>query len=253
MSLTNKSAALLAVSLFALSAGSASAQDWNAIEAESVEMLSAYLQIDTTNPPGNETRGAEFFAALFDANDIENHTVESAPGRGNIMARIPGKGTKPAVVLMHHIDVVPADPQYWSADPFGGEIRDGDLYGRGAIDTKGLGVANALALLTLKRNNIQPAGDVIFLGVADEEAGGKMGAGYVVKHHPEWFKGAGVVLNEGGFIFGDTEGNAYFYGVETTQKFPYWVRLKAVGQPGHGSMPRPDSASNRLIRAVNRV
>ncbi|MDE0909950.1 MAG: M20/M25/M40 family metallo-hydrolase [Myxococcota bacterium] len=227
--------------------------DWTAIENESVAMLQDYLRIDTTNPPGNETLGAEFFAKHFADNGIESQIVESAPGRGNIIARLRGDGSKQAVVLMHHMDVVPADARFWTADPFGGEIRDGELYGRGAIDTKGMGVANALALLTLKRSGIQLAGDVIFLGVADEEAGGKMGAGYVVKTHPEWFEGTSVVLNEGGYIASDADGKIVFYGVEAAQKIPFWVRLVAQGAPGHGSMPRPDSASNRLVRALGRV
>jgi acetylornithine deacetylase/succinyl-diaminopimelate desuccinylase-like protein len=123
-------------------------------------MLQDYLRIDTTNPPGNEILGAEFFAKRFADNGIESQIVESAPGRGNIIARLRGDGSKQAVVLMHHMDVVPADARFWTADPFGGEIRDGDLYGRGAIDTKGMGVANALALLTLKRSSIKLAGDV---------------------------------------------------------------------------------------------
>lgn len=226
--------------------------DWPALEREAVELLSRYLQVDTVNPPGNEIRGAEFFRGIFEAEGISARVIESAPGRGNVVARLPGDGSRPAVVLMHHIDVVSADARYWTVDPLGGAVSGGFVWGRGALDTKGLGIAHAMALLALARQGAPLAGDLIFLGVADEEAGGRMGAGFLVEKHFALFEGTGVVLNEGGFIWADG-GRALFYGVEAAQKVPLWLRLTSRGTPGHGSMPRTDSAANRLVRALNRV
>jgi acetylornithine deacetylase/succinyl-diaminopimelate desuccinylase-like protein len=227
--------------------------DWPALESEAVGMASRYLQVDTTNPPGNEMRGAEFFAALFEKAGIESSVFESAPGRGNIVARLIGDGSRPSVVLMHHMDVVPADPRYWQEDPFSGRVVGGELWGRGALDTKSSGVTHAMTLLALHRAEMVLGGDVVFLGVADEEAGGAFGAGYMVEEHFELFANAGVVLNEGGWISADDAGVARFWGVETAQKTPYWLRLVARGQPGHGSMPLAHSAPNRLVAALGRI
>jgi acetylornithine deacetylase/succinyl-diaminopimelate desuccinylase-like protein len=251
-----KHGSIVGLALACMSLVSSSARsdglDLPALEREAVELLSRYLKLDTINPPGNETRGAEFFQQLFDAEGIPARVIESAPGRGSVVARLRGDGSKPAVVLMHHIDVVPADARYWTADPLGGAIDGGYVWGRGALDTKGLGIVQAMALLALARQGASLAGDVVFLGVADEEAGGRMGAGYLVENHFELFEGAGVVLNEGGFISAEA-GRVLFYGVEAAQKVPLWLRLSAKGIPGHGSMPRPDSAANRLVRALDRI
>jgi len=230
----------------------AQALDWPALEREAVALMSRYLKIDTINPPGNEIRGVEFFKQIFEAENIPVRVIESAPGRGNIIARLRGDGTKPAVILMHHMDVVPADARYWTVDPLGGEVKDGYIWGRGALDTKGLGITHAITLLALARQGTPLAGDVVFLGTADEEAGGKLGAGFLVEQHPDLFEGAGVVLNEGGFIAASGD-KALFYGVEAAQKVPLWLRLKSVGTPGHGSMPIHDSAANKLVRALGRI
>ncbi len=226
--------------------------DWPALEREAVALMSRYLKIDTINPPGNEIRGVEFFRELFEAENIPVRVIESAPGRGNIIARLRGDGTKPAVILMHHMDVVPADARYWTVDPLGGEVKDGYIWGRGALDTKGLGITHAITLLALARQQTPLAADVVFLGTADEEVGGKLGAGFLVEQHLDLFKGAGVVLNEGGFIAASGD-KALYYGVEAAQKIPLWLRLKSVGTPGHGSMPIKDSAANKLVRALGRI
>jgi acetylornithine deacetylase/succinyl-diaminopimelate desuccinylase-like protein len=228
--------------------------DWPSLEEEAVSVLTRYLQLDTSNPPGNERTAATFFAELFARDGIESQTYESAPGRTSIVARLSGDGSKPAVVLLHHMDVVPADARFWHADPFSGEIRDGAVWGRGAIDDKGMGVASAIALLALARERVSLASDVIFLGVADEEAGGALGAGFMVEQHFDLFANAGVVLNEGGYIATDAEtGAVRYYAVETAQKVPLWLRLTASGSPGHGSLPRPDSAPSRLLAALARI
>ncbi len=218
-----------------------------------VERLSAYLKIDTINPPGNETRGVEFLAAILDEAGIAYETAESAPGRGNLWARLPAgtSNPEPGVVLLHHIDVVPANRQYWSFDPLSGEVKDGWIYGRGAIDTKGLGIAQLQAFLALKESGIPLNRDVLLVATADEEAGGFFGAGWLIKERPEIFEDVGYVLNEGGSarVFGDTSAVM----VEVTQKVPLWLRLTAYGQPGHGSAPRVETSVTRMVKALKRI
>ena len=227
--------------------------DWPALEDEAERLLARYVQLDTSNPPGNERIAADFFEKVFARDGIESQIFESAPRRASIVARLRGDGSKPPVVLMHHMDVVPADPRFWKHAPFAGETRNGAIWGRGAIDVKGMGVTNAMALLALARAKAKLAADVIFLGVADEEAGGALGAGFMVEKHFDLFAGAGVVLNEGGYIATDNAGEVRFYAVETAQKVPLWLRLTATGSPGHGSLPRPDSAPSRLLAALSRI
>jgi len=245
--------ALTGVARAAGAAGEQSPAVSEALEQEAVSLLSEYLRVDTTNPSGNELKAAEFFKAIFDREGIEARILESAPGRGNIYARLKGDGSKKAVVLMNHMDVVPADNRYWSVDPFAGVIKDGYVWGRGALDMKGMGIVELMAMLALKRQGIPLKADVIFLGVADEEAGGAMGAGFMVKEQFDLLKDAGTVLNEYNFIAVGDDGRARYYGVEASQKTPFWLKLTATGTPGHGSTPRPDSAVNKLIQALARI
>lgn len=217
---------------------------------DAAQRLSEYIQVNTQNPPGNETRGAEFFAAVFDAAGISYETAESAPGRGNIWARLKG-GNEPALVLLNHMDVVPADLRYWSANPFGGAIRDGHVYGRGALDMKGLGIVQLQAFLALHASGKRLNRDVIFVATADEEAGGAFGAGWLVENRPEIFEGVGYLLNEGGG--GTTLGEDTVFNVELTQKVPLWLRLVAHGNPGHGSSPQVETAVTRALRAGDRL
>jgi acetylornithine deacetylase/succinyl-diaminopimelate desuccinylase-like protein len=247
-------AAFLAIAALAVCPHArAAGPDWPALEDEAVRLVSRYVQLDTSNPPGNERIAADFFKKLFERDGIESRIYESVPGRANIVARLRGDGSKPPVVLMHHMDVVPADARFWKHKPFSGEIRDGAVWGRGAIDVKGMGITNAMALLALARAKATLASDVIFLGVADEEAGGALGAGFMVDKHFDLFAGAGVVLNEGGYIATDNAGEVRYYAVETAQKVPLWLRLTATGSPGHGSLPRRDSAPSRLLAALSRI
>ena len=155
--------------------------DWKALEDEAVATLSRYIQIDTTNPPGNELKAAEFLKAILDKEGIEARIIESAPGRANLYARLRGNGSKKAIVLMHHMDVVPADAKLWQEPPFSGLVKGGEIWGRGSLDNKGGGVMELMTLLALKRQGIALKGDVIFLGTADEEAGGMLGASYLAR------------------------------------------------------------------------
>lgn len=220
------------------------------LQDEAVQRAEEYLRINTTNPPGNEDRTMKFFARIFAQEGIAFDTASSAPGRGNIWARLKG-GSEPALVLLHHMDVVPADSQYWDLPPFSAAVKDGDVYARGALDTKTLGIVELEAFLALHRGRVPLTRDVIFMATADEEAGGFYGAGWVVQHHPEAFKGAGLVLNEGGG--GDVENDRQQFGIEVTQKVPLWLKLVATDQPSHGSVPHVATAVTRLVRSLYRL
>ena len=214
------------------------------------ERLQEYLRIDTINPPGNESRGVVYLGGLLEEAGIPYQTAESAPGRGNIWARLPG-GDKPALVLLHHIDVVPADEAYWDHPPLSGKIDGGYIYGRGAIDTKGLGMAQLQAFIGLKESGKSLNRDVIFMATADEEAGGLYGAGWLLENRPGIFEGVGFLLNEGGS--GTMLHEDAAFNIEITQKVPLWLRLTAIDIPGHGSSPRINSSVKRILRAGQRI
>ena len=161
-----------------------------------MELLRQYLMIDTTNPPGNEIAGTRFLAEVLAAHDIASEMAESAPGRANLVARLRGDGSLGGIVLHHHIDVVYADRRYWTVDPFGGVIKDGYLYGRGALDMKSTGILQLAAVLAIKRARIPLKRDLIFLATADEEAGSAYGARFLADQHRDWFAGAEYALSE---------------------------------------------------------
>ena len=218
------------------------------IEDEALIWLQDFIRVDTINPPGNETRAVEFIASILEAEGIPYQTAESAPGRGNLWARLEG-GDEPALILLQHTDVVPADPQYWTTDPLSGEIRDGYLWGRGALDMKSTGISQLATFVSLKRAGMPLNRDVILVATADEEAGGLYGAGWLVKNHPEIFEGAGLLINEGGA--GKQSAKELIFNVEVTQKVPVWLRLTAVDTPGHGSMPNATSSVTRIVDALS--
>ena len=251
----NRTIAIFGVGLvlFALTRVQTTWADESVDAPEALSMLRDYLRIDTTNPPGNEIKAAEFFKTIFDKEGIESQIFEFAPGRANIYARLKGDGSRKAIILLNHMDVVPAYKQLWSVDPFAGEIKDGYLWGRGTLDMKGMGIVELVAMLALKRQGVPLKADIVFLGVADEEAGGAVGAGFMVKEHLELLKDAGTVLNEFGNIYAGEDGTALRYEVCTTEKRPLWLKLTATGKPGHGSAPRSDSAVTHLIEALSRI
>jgi acetylornithine deacetylase/succinyl-diaminopimelate desuccinylase-like protein len=217
------------------------------IEDEAVAWLQEFIQVDTINPPGNESRAVDFYAKIFEAEGIEYDTAESAPGRGNIWARLEG-GSEPALMLLQHTDVVPADVEYWTTEVLSGELRDGYIIGRGARDMKGTGISHLATFLSLHRSGIPLNRDVIFLASADEEAGGLFGVGWLVENRREIFDGVGLLMNEGGS--GSRDGNEIVFGVEVTQKVPVWLRLTAIDEPGHGSSPRTTSSLTRIVDAL---
>lgn len=219
---------------------------------EAVELLSRYLQIDTTNPPGNEQKGVEFFAAIFEKEGVDYKVYEAAPGRQSIRAVIPGTGERPALILLNHIDVVTANAAEWQEDPFSGKIKDGLIYGRGALDMKGHGILELLAFLEVKRKGWVPCRDLVFLAVADEEDGGKNGAAWLLEHHFQDFQ-AGLILNEGGFGLDDMLPDRPLFLIAAGEKGVCRVRLTRTGPPGHGSTPHGNNALEKLVQGLNRL
>jgi acetylornithine deacetylase/succinyl-diaminopimelate desuccinylase-like protein len=205
-----------------------SPEEWS--REEPVRLLQDYVRIDTTLKKG-ERAGAEFLRRFFECEGIEVEMVCPAPERCNVLARLPGRRRENALLLLNHIDVVEAFPKYWKeAGPFDGTIKLGFLYGRGAYDMKSLGLAQALAMRSLKRRGIVPETDILFLGEADEEVGQRWGARWLLEHRPEWFAGVRQVLNEGGtteVIVRDVR----FWGLETLQAGYALAEFEAVSNP----------------------
>jgi acetylornithine deacetylase/succinyl-diaminopimelate desuccinylase-like protein len=227
--------------------------DWAALGDETVELLRRYLTIDTTNPPGNEIAGTRFLADVLARAGIESETIEAAPGRASLRARVAGDGSLGGIVLHHHIDVVYADRRYWTVDPFGGVIADGYLYGRGAIDMKSTGILQLAAMLALKRAGIPLKRDLIYLATADEETGSEFGAQFIADRRRDWLAGAEYAISELGLIHTQPDLSAPLGAIVISEKTGLPLTLTARSEPGHGSMPWPDTAPNRLVRALNRL
>jgi acetylornithine deacetylase/succinyl-diaminopimelate desuccinylase-like protein len=216
------------------------------------EWLAGYLRIDTTNPPGREDEAAEYLAGIARDGGLLTELYVSPAGRTSLVVRLPATDPgAPWIALVHHLDVVPADVEGWSRPPFAGEIADGDLIGRGAVDDKSLGVAHLAALIDASRLPERRRGLVLF-AVADEEAGGGQGMAWLVERHPELFDGIEAALGEGG-LNRTVVGRTHFWGLEVAQKRAYWLQAVATGRPGHGSSLNPESAAHRLIRGLARL
>jgi len=226
---------------------------WDRITAEATDLLSQYIRLNTTNPPGNELDAAELLKRKFSADGIPSVVYQPAPGRGVIAARLRGTGKyRKSLVLLSHMDVVPADAKDWQLDPFSGTVKNGELWGRGALDDKGPGVVELMALLAIKRTGVLLDRDILFLATGDEETGGKLGAGWVVDNQRSLVAEAGYLLNEGGEVRVEPDGHK-FYEVSITEKSPLWIRLTATGPVGHASTPPDQTAVTRLIRALNKL
>jgi acetylornithine deacetylase/succinyl-diaminopimelate desuccinylase-like protein len=218
-----------------------------------VTWMQEYLRIDTTNPPGHEMRAVAFYKKILDDEGIENRAFEYAPGRGDLWARIPHttNDAKRPIILLNHTDVVTSDASHWRVPPFSGEIRNGYIWGRGAQDMKDEGLAQLVAMVMLKRENVALDRDVIFLAVADEEADGS-GTDWFVANHRDLLGNAEYLINEGGENLLE-DARVKYVGVDVGEKTIYWLHVVAHGQPGHGSRPNADSAPNRLVRALDRI
>jgi acetylornithine deacetylase/succinyl-diaminopimelate desuccinylase-like protein len=218
-----------------------------------VTWMQQYLRIDTTNPPGNELRAVLFYKKILDEEGIENHSFEYAPGRGDLWARIPhttGDAKRP-IILLNHTDVVTSDASHWSVPPFSGEIKNGYLWGRGAQDMKDEGLAQLVVMVMLKREKVSLDRDVIFLAVADEEADGT-GTDWFIGHQRDLLENAEFLINEGGENLLQ-DGSVKYVGVDVGEKTTYWLHVVAHGRTGHGSRPIPESAPNRLVRALDKI
>lgn len=241
----------LAAYLLAAPAAAGKEVNWATYQDMAVARLQRYLQLDTTNPPGNEALTARFFQEWFAAEGIPSEIFEFAPGRANLVARLKGDGSRPPLILLNHMDVVSSVAARWRQDPFSGAVVEGDVYGRGALDTKGLGLVQAMVFVMLKREGVPLRRDVIFLATADEEVA-MAGAEWMVEHKRDLLAGAEYVLTEGGSNQIEN-GRIRYVGVDNAEKLPFWLRLRARGAPGHGSRPMRDAASHRLVRALARV
>lgn len=216
---------------------------------ELVSLLQQLIRFNTTNPPGNETPAAEFLKEVLENEGFKCELLESSPSRGNVITRIKGTNRKPSLLLLSHLDVVAANPDEWSVDPFAGTVKDGFIWGRGALDMKSMTAVEVMLMKLLKRNGVKPKGDIIFAATADEEMGGGAGVEWLVKNHPEKIK-ADYVINEGGG-FAIPVKNRNIYTVQTAEKAIVWIKIRAKGTPGHGSIP--GAADNAVLRMAETV
>jgi acetylornithine deacetylase/succinyl-diaminopimelate desuccinylase-like protein len=222
---------------------------------EATRLLQEYVKIDTSNPPGDTRKAADFLASILQGEGIPTTRYESEPGKAIIYARLKATTSPPAgkaVLLLHHMDVVPADRSQWKVDPFAATIQGDDLVGRGAMDMKGMGIAELLAFLRLKREHVPLNRDVILLAEPDEEVGGAMGARWMIANHyaeldPEF------VIDEGGFGSRDVFAQKLVYGISVAEKKIVWLKVRAEGVAGHGSQPHDQNPNDRLVRALGRL
>jgi acetylornithine deacetylase/succinyl-diaminopimelate desuccinylase-like protein len=218
--------------------------NWQEVGEETVTRLRGLLRLDTRNPPGNEIRAAEYLRALLEGEGISGEIVGPGRERGTFIARLKGDGSAPPLLLMSHTDVVAVEPEKWTHDPFSGDIADGFVYGRGALDMKQMVTMEAMIMLLLKRSGIQLKRDVIFMAAADEEVGGHDGAGWVVENRPELIQSE-YALNEGGGSGFEINGRRY-YPIQTAEKGTVRFRIRTYGKPGHGSVPHNENAILKL-------
>ena len=222
------------------------------VEKEVTQLLCDLIRINTTNPPGNETAAAKYLSENLSSEDFKCELYESAPNRGSIITRLKGTGEKPNLLLLSHLDVVAADAKEWSVDPFAGIVKDGFVWGRGALDMKGMTAIEVMVLKLLKRNRVKLKGDVVLAATADEEQGGLSGVDYLLRSYPEKIF-APYVLNEGGGLAVPTR-NGNVFTVQTAEKGILWFKVKAKGIPGHGSMPNvADNAIMRMNKVIEKL
>ncbi|MDI7276319.1 MAG: M20/M25/M40 family metallo-hydrolase, partial [Anaerolineae bacterium] len=227
-------------------------RQWARIGEETVEHLSRLIRFDTSNPPGNETPAALYLKQVLEREGFEEmQLLEAAPRRGNLVVRLRGDGSRPPLLLCAHLDVVPAEPEHWAQPPFSGVIVDGELWGRGALDMKHMAAMSLTVLLLARRQSLPLKRDLIFAAVADEEMGSEHGARWLVENHPELLR-AEYALNEMGGMLIPLAG-VRTYPIQVAEKGLCWLRMRARGQPGHGSTPHADNAVVHLARAVARI
>ncbi len=221
---------------------------------EVVTLLSELIQINTSNPTHPERPAAEWVAEKLDEVGISSTILEAASGRASTIARISGSNPDRKPLLIHgHLDVVPADASEWSVDPFGGEVKDGYVWGRGAVDMKDMDAMTLAVIRDWARTGVQPERDIVLAFVSDEEAGGRYGAHWLVDNHPDYFADCTEAISEVGGFSVTVGGDLRMYLIQTAEKGIGWLKLRAEGRPGHGSMINPDNAVTELARAVTRL
>lgn len=222
--------------------------DWEAAGAEALGYFRDLLQIDTTNPPGNERAAVDYLARVLRREGIAFEVVESGPGRANLVARLAGDGSKGALLLNGHLDVVPAEPAKWRFPPFSATEADGFIWGRGALDMKNMVAMSLMTLLLLRRQGVALNRDVVLAAVADEEAGCRHGSLTLCEKHPELVRAEYALGEVGGHTL--HVGNSRFCPIQVSEKGLCWFEMRAEGPAGHGSMPHPHNAVARLARAI---
>lgn len=225
--------------------------NWSAIQDEAERLLRALIRFESVNPPGNETPAAEFVADELRAVGYQPTLLESAPGRGNVIARLPGDGSAPPLLLFGHLDVVPVEPEHWTHPPFEAVMADGFIWGRGALDMKNIVATQLAFMLALKRADVRLKRDLVYAATADEEAGGLMGMAWLADNYPDLLDAEYALSEFGGFSL--NMGGQRFYMCQTGEKGVAWLKMHTAGQPGHGSMPHTNSAILRLSEAVARL
>lgn len=229
--------------------------DWPAVHREALDILQRYIRIDTSNPPGNEAPAARFLGEILEAEGLACDYIETHPNRELVMTRLRGDRSRGGALLLgNHLDVVPVEEEAWDVPPFEGIVRDGRIYGRGALDMKGCGVMQLMTVLLLHRLDVPLGRDVIFLAVPDEEAGSIRGIRWVIRHRPDLLDGIDFALNEG--VGGITEfagGEGRIFMPTIDEKGVAWLRLRATGPGGHGSVPTTENPAVRLLAALLRL
>jgi acetylornithine deacetylase/succinyl-diaminopimelate desuccinylase-like protein len=221
---------------------------------EVVTLLSSLIQINTSNPTHPERPAAEWVAEQLAEVGIESTVLEAAHGRASTIARVQGSNPDRPPLLIHgHLDVVPADASEWSVDPFAGEVKDGYVWGRGAVDMKDMDAMTLAVIRDWARNGLRPERDIVLAFVSDEEAGGRMGAHWLVDNHPDYFADCTEAISEVGGFSVTVGSDLRLYLIQTAEKGIDWLRLRAEGRPGHGSMLHDSNAVTALAKAVSRI
>ena len=247
---------ILATLLIMALAANAAEPDWSQVGNEALGLLQRYIRIESINPPADVRAAAAFFEGELKKAGLAPKLYSSDPATGkvNLVVRLPGRDrSRKPLLLLNHFDVVPVDAKAWSVAPFGALIKDGFIWGRGALDMKGIGIQHLMSLILLKRQGVVPARDIVMLTTADEETNGTYGIEWMIGHHFADIN-AEYVLDEGGMgtreLFAPGK---LVFGVSVAEKQVAWVRLRAKGTAGHGSQPIADNANERLLRYVQRA
>lgn len=247
---------VLVMSAMVHTASAAQVPDWNEVLKQATGYLQQYLRIDTTNPPGDVRQAVSFLTGILRTAQIDHEifVADEASGKLNVLARLKGSGKAKPILMINHMDVVPAESDQWQVDPFGGVMQDGFIWGRGTLDMKAMGIAELITLILLKQHKVPLTRDVLWLAVCDEEVGGTMGAKWMVEHHYDLMNPA-FVLDEGGggsrgLLSPDTR---IIFAPSVSEKQVLWVKLIAHGAGGHGSMPHGQNAVEILQQALGRL